>query len=161
LIVTATGLNMLVFGGVELAVDGHEVELPERMTYKGMMLSGVPNLALAFGYTNASWTLKCDLTCEYVCRLLNYMEAHGYRECRPSERDPSMPAEPFIDFSSGYVLRSIDKFPKQGARRPWRLHQNYALDILSLRFGSIEDSEMEFSRNEGAGPVEVGRELAA
>jgi monooxygenase len=161
LIVTATGLNMLVFGGVELAVDGREVELPERMTYKGMMLSGVPNLALAFGYTNASWTLKCDLTCEYVCRLLNYMEAHGYRECRPSERDPSMPEEPFIDFSSGYVLRAIDKFPKQGARAPWRLYQNYALDILSLRFGSVEDSEMKFSRNDGAAPVEVARELAA
>jgi monooxygenase len=160
LVVTATGLNMLVFGGVELAVDGREVELPERMTYKGMMLSGVPNLALAFGYTNASWTLKCDLTCEYVCRLLNYMDAHEYRECRPSERDPSMPEEPFIDFSSGYVLRAIDKFPKQGARAPWRLYQNYALDILSLRFGSIEDSAMEFSRN-GAAPVEVAQELAA
>jgi monooxygenase len=125
------------------------------------MLSGVPNLALAFGYTNASWTLKCDLTCEYVCRLLNYMEVHGYRECRPSERDPSIPEEPFIDFSSGYVLRAIDKFPKQGSRAPWRLYQNYALDVLSLRFGSIEDSEMEFSRNDGAAPVVLARELAA
>jgi cation diffusion facilitator CzcD-associated flavoprotein CzcO len=160
LIVTATGLNMLVFGGVELAVDGRRVELPERMTYKGMMLSGVPNLALAFGYTNASWTLKCDLTCEYVCRLLNYMDGHGYRECRPSERDPSMPEEPFVDFSSGYVLRAIDKFPKQGARAPWRLYQNYALDILSLRFGSVEDSAMEFSRN-GAAAAGVAQELAA
>jgi hypothetical protein len=89
------------------------------------------------------------------------MDAHGYRECRPSERDPSMPEEPFINFSSSYVLRSIDKFPKQGARAPWRLYQNYALDILSLRFGSIEDSEMEFSRNDRAAPAEVGPELAA
>jgi hypothetical protein len=151
---------MLAFGGMEIVVDGEQIELPQTMTYKGMMLSGVPNLALAFGYTNASWTLKCDLTCEYVCRLLNYMDAHGYRECRPSERDPSMPEEPFIDFSSGYVLRAIDKFPKQGARAPWRLYQNYALDILSLRFGSVEDSAMEFSRN-GAAMAGVAHELAA
>ena len=116
MIVTATGLNMLALGGMELAVDGREVELPETMGYKGMMFSGVPNMAFALGYTNASWTLKCDLTCEYVCRLLNHMDAHGYRQCVPRNRDPSVTEQPFIDFTSGYVLRSIDKFPKQGSK---------------------------------------------
>jgi monooxygenase len=108
------------------------------------MLSGVPNLAIALGYTNASWTLKCDLTCAYVCRLLNHMDAHGYRQCVP-RRDPSVAERPFIDFSSGYVLRSIDKFPKQGAKAPWRLYQNYPRDIMSLKFGALEDGAMEFS----------------
>jgi monooxygenase len=152
LIVTATGLNLLPLGGMQIAVDGREVELPETMGYKGMMLGGVPNLALALGYTNASWTLKCDLTCEYVCRMLNHMDEHGYRQCTPHNRDPSVTAEPFIDFTSGYVLRSIDKFPKQGSKPPWRLHQNYARDIFALRFGVIDDGAMVFSNP----VVEVG-----
>jgi monooxygenase len=146
LVVTATGLNLLALGGMQLAVDGREVELPETMSYKGMMLSGVPNMAMAIGYTNASWTLKCDLTCEYVCRLLNHMDEHGYRQCTPENRDPSVAELPFIDFSSGYVLRSIDQFPKQGSKAPWRLYQNYPLDIMSLKFGAIEDGAMQFSR---------------
>ncbi len=145
LIVTATGLNLLPLGGVALSVDGDDVELAEKLSYKGMMLNDVPNLAFAVGYTNASWTLKCDLTCEYVCRLLNHMDKHGYRICTPNNRDPSITEEPFIDFSSGYVLRSIDQFPKQGSRPPWRLHQNYARDILMLRFAAIEDDAMDFS----------------
>jgi monooxygenase len=136
LVVTATGLNMLALGGIALEVDGDPVELPETMTYKGMMLSGVPNMAFALGYTNASWTLKCDLTCEYVCRLLGHMDAHGYTQCMPT-RDPSVTEAPMIDFSSGYVQRAIDKFPKQGSKAPWRLYQNYALDILTLRRGQI------------------------
>jgi cation diffusion facilitator CzcD-associated flavoprotein CzcO len=144
-IVTATGLNLLVLGGMQIEIDGEEIELSRTMAYKGMMLSGVPNLALAIGYTNASWTLKCDLTCEYVCRLLGHMDEHGYRYCTPRNSDPSVTEQPFLDFSSGYVLRSIDKFPKQGSRAPWRLHQNYALDILSLKFGSLEDGALEFS----------------
>ena len=148
LVVTATGLNLLALGGMEIAVDGREVELAKTMSYKGMMLSGVPNFAFTAGYTNASWTLKCDLTHEYVCRLLRHMDEHGYRQCTPHNRDPSVAELPFIDFSSGYVLRSIDQFPKQGSKAPWRLHQNYALDIVSLKFGAIEDGAMEFS---GAG----------
>jgi cation diffusion facilitator CzcD-associated flavoprotein CzcO len=144
-IVTATGLNLLALGGAQLTVDGREIELPQTMGYKGMMLSGVPNMAFAIGYTNASWTLKCDLTCEYVCRLLNHMDAHGYRLCTPENRDPSVTELPFIDFSSGYVQRAIDKFPKQGSKAPWRLHQNYPLDILSLKLGSIEDGTMQFA----------------
>jgi cation diffusion facilitator CzcD-associated flavoprotein CzcO len=148
LIVTATGLQLLALGGIELAVDGRDVELSETMSYKGMMLSGVPNLAVALGYTNASWTLKCDLTCAYVCRLLNHMRDHGYRQCVP-RRDPSVPERPFIDFSSGYILRSIDEFPTQGSKAPWRLYQNYPRDILSLRFGALEDGAMEFSATGG------------
>jgi monooxygenase len=144
LIVTATGLELLALGGMEIAVDGREIVLSETMGYKGMMLSGVPNLAFALGYTNASWTLKCDLTCEYVCRLLRHMAEHSYDVCSP-RRDPAIAELPFIDFSSGYVQRSIDKFPKQGSRAPWRLHQNYALDILSLKLGAIEDGALQFS----------------
>jgi monooxygenase len=145
LVVTATGLNLVIFGGMEVAVDGREVEPAQTMSYKGMLLGDVPNLALTLGYTNASWTLKCDLTCEYVCRLLNHMAAHGYDVCT-ARRDPTVGELPFIDFSSGYILRAIDQFPKQGARAPWRLYQNYALDILSLKRGAIEDDVIEFSR---------------
>jgi len=145
LIVTATGLNLLALGGMRLTVDGRQVDLSQTMGYKGMMLGGVPNMAMTFGYTNASWTLKCDLTCRYVCRLLNHMDARGYRQCTPQNLDPSVTEEPFIDFSSSYVLRSIDKFPKQGSRAPWRLYQNYALDILTLKFGAIEDGTMQFA----------------
>jgi monooxygenase len=149
LVVTATGLNLLALGGMRIAVDGREVELSETMSYKGMMLSGVPNMALAVGYTNASWTLKCDLTHEYVCRLLNHMDEHGCRQCTP-RRDPTVAELPFIDFSSGYVQRSIDQFPKQGSKAPWRLHQNYALDIVSLRFGALDDGALEFSNSASA-----------
>ena len=149
LIVTATGLNLLPLGGLDLTVDGRQIELPKTMGYKGMMLSGVPNLAVALGYTNASWTLKCDLTCEYVCRLLNYMDQHGHRQCVP-KRDPSVEEEPFIDFNSGYVLRAIDRFPRQGSRPPWRLYQNYALDILALKLGAVDDGAMVFSSPEPA-----------
>ncbi len=146
-IVTATGLNLVALGGMEFSVDGKDVTLADTMSYKGMMLSGVPNMAFSVGYTNASWTLKCDLTCEYVCRLLNHMEEAGLRQCTPHNRDPRVSERPFIDFSSGYVLRSIDQFPKQGSKAPWRLHQNYPLDILNLRFGSVDDGVMEFSNS--------------
>jgi monooxygenase len=144
LIVTATGLNMLPLGGMDVAVDGSEVSIPKTMGYKGMMLSGVPNMAVALGYTNASWTLKCDLTCAYVCRLLKHMDENGYRQC-VAERDASVTEEPFIDFTSGYILRAIDKFPRQGSRAPWRLYQNYARDILALRYGALEDGALVFS----------------
>ena len=143
LIVTATGLQLLALGGAEIVVDGHEVELPETMSYKGMMLSGVPNLAIALGYTNASWTLKADLSCRYLCRLLNHMDEHGYRQCVP-RRDPSVAERPLIDFTSGYVRRSLHLFPKQGSKPPWRLHQNYPRDIMSLGFGALEDGAIEF-----------------
>jgi hypothetical protein len=123
-----------------------------------MMLSGVPNLALSFGYTNASWTLKCDLTCGFVCRLLNHMDEHGYDQCTPVSDDASIPQERFIDFSSSYVLRSIDEFPKQGSKAPWRVYQNYALDTLTLRYGAMEDGAMRFSRTPS--PVEAPEPVA-
>jgi monooxygenase len=137
-IVTATGLELLPLGGVELVVDGREVELPETMAYKAMMLSDVPNYAFAIGYTNASWTLKADLTSEYVCRLLAHMDKRGYRVAVP-RRDPDIAEEPLLDFTSGYVLRSLHKFPKQGSRAPWRVHQNYPKDVVALRYGSVAD----------------------
>jgi cation diffusion facilitator CzcD-associated flavoprotein CzcO len=156
IIVTATGLQLLPLGGLDVTVDGKPIDFSETVGYKGMMFSDVPNLAIAIGYTNASWTLKCDLTCEYMCRLLNYMDAHGYRQCTPRVKDPALETQPFIDLMSGYVLRSINKFPKQGTKAPWRLHQNYARDILLLRRGPLEDDGMEFSnRTPVAEPAEL------
>ncbi len=145
IIVTATGLNLQVMNGLTLTVDGRVVEPGRTLSYKGMMYEGVPNLASAFGYTNASWTLKCDLTCEYVCRLLNHMRRTGARQVTPRNSDPDMQTAPWLDFSSGYVTRAMEKFPKQGARAPWKLHQNYALDLLTLRYSRMEDGVLEFS----------------
>jgi cation diffusion facilitator CzcD-associated flavoprotein CzcO len=145
IIVTATGLVLQVLGGLEIAVDGRRIDFSSALTYKGMMYADVPNLASALGYTNASWTLKCDLTCEYVCRLINHMDRHGFRQCMPHNEDPSIAQLPSLDFSSGYVQRSIAKLPKQGSKRPWRLYQNYALDVVSLRFGKVDDGVMRYS----------------
>jgi monooxygenase len=145
IIVTATGLVLQLLGGMETVVDGRTIDFATTMNYKGMMYSDVPNLASAFGYTNASWTLKCDLTCEYVCRLLNYMDRHGYKQCMPHNVDPSIERLPALDFSSGYVQRALATLPKQGSRRPWRLFQNYAFDIVALRFGKIDDGVMKYS----------------
>jgi cation diffusion facilitator CzcD-associated flavoprotein CzcO len=136
IIVTATGLLLQVVGGLEISVDGRIVDFANTLTYKGMMYSDVP-ISPRRSATNASWTLKCDLTCEYVCRLLNYMDRNGYRQCMPHNLDPSITELPSLDFSSGYVQRSIAKMPKQGSKRPWRLYQNYALDIVTLRYGKM------------------------
>jgi cation diffusion facilitator CzcD-associated flavoprotein CzcO len=146
IIVTATGLELLVLGGMQLSVDDEPVKIPETLGYKGMMFSDVPNFALAAGYTNASWTLKCDLTSDYVCRLLSYMDKHGYQFCVPKINDPQMQRIPFLDLASGYVDRAIEQFPKQGTKAPWRLYQNYLLDILNLRIGSVRDKAMKFYR---------------
>src|SRR3712207_3219977 len=139
---------------MRLMVDGRDVAVPETVIYKGLMLSGVPNLAIALGYTNASWTLKCELICEYVCRLLNHMDAHGYVRATP-RADPSQPSRPLLDLTSGYVQRSIAAFPRQGAEDPWLVHQNYLRDIRLLRHGPVDDA-MEFARAGGAeaGPAE-------
>jgi len=144
-VITATGLNLLFLGDVRIAIDGEQPNMPETMTYKGMMLSDFPNFAFTLGYTNASWTLKGDLTAEYVCRLLNHMDAAGYRICRPKVTDPSVTEEPLLDFNSGYVLRSLEHLPKQGSKEPWKLRQNYPLDLRMLRRGQIEDGAMQFS----------------
>jgi cation diffusion facilitator CzcD-associated flavoprotein CzcO len=152
LIVTATGLTLRFFGGLQVDVDGQRVVPHDTMIYKGMMFSGVPNVAFAFGYTNASWTLKCDLTSAYVARLLNHMDRHGYTTACP-ERDPAVSEIPFVDFSSGYVQRHLHELPTQGETRPWRLYQNYALDILTMRHGKLDDPAMRFTR----GAVTEGR----
>jgi cation diffusion facilitator CzcD-associated flavoprotein CzcO len=150
-IITATGLNLQLLGGMSLAVDGEPVDLSQTVGYKGMMFSGVPNLAVTLGYTNASWTLKGDLCAEYVCRVLNHMDANGHGRVTPLAPDPALPTHPFLDLESGYVLRSLAALPKQGDRTPWRLHQNYARDILMLRRGAIEDDAIVFARaGEGA-----------
>jgi cation diffusion facilitator CzcD-associated flavoprotein CzcO len=145
-IVTATGLNMKLMSGLQLVVDGKQVDMSTTMAYKGMMYSDIPNLASAFGYTNASWTLKCDLTSEYVCRLINYMDEHGYTQCTPRRTDPTVVEEPAIDFSSGYVQRALHTLPRQGSKTPWRLHQNYALDLMGVRYSSVDDGTMKFTR---------------
>jgi cation diffusion facilitator CzcD-associated flavoprotein CzcO len=144
-IVTATGLNMLLLGGLQLSVDGAPADLPNSVAYKGMMISGVPNFALAVGYTNASWTLRCDLIAQYVCRMLNHMSANGYEVAMPVA-PPHGPLSPLIDLQSGYVLRSLDQLPKQGPAAPWRVRQNYPRDRFMLRHGPIEDQGIRFSR---------------
>ena len=159
IVVTATGLQLLALGGIELTVDGTPVRLPETMAYKGMMLSGVPNFAFTIGYTNASWTLKADLVSEFVCRLLKHMDARGYDTCVPVSDDPSVTEQPLLDFAAGYVLRSIDQFPKAGSRAPWRLAQNYARDVVTLRHGKIDDGSMRFTaRISGGTRRGAGRE---
>jgi monooxygenase len=144
-IVTATGLNVLALGGMALTVDGAPVDLGRTVAYKGMMLSGVPNLAMIIGYSNASWTLKADLVCGYVCRLLHHMDRHGYQVCTP-EAPHFADLDPIIDLRSGYVLRSVDALPKQGPAAPWRLHQNYPRDVLLLRHGRLEDEGVRLTR---------------
>ena len=126
-------------------MDGEVVDLPSKLTYKGMMLEGVPNFALAVGYTNASWTLKCDLTCDYVTRLLNHMRDADLRQCMPVNRDASVTAQPLLGLSSGYVTRSADRFPKQGSKFPWQVHQSYLRDYRALKMSGIEDDAMVFS----------------
>jgi cation diffusion facilitator CzcD-associated flavoprotein CzcO len=149
IIVTATGLVLRLFSGMQLVVDSTPVELPKMFVYKGMMFSDIPNLAFAVGYTNASWTLKCDLTAEYVCRLLNHMDHHGYDICTPRVNDPDIGEEPVIDFNSGYVLRALHTLPRQGSKTPWRLHQNYMKDLRMMRYGRVDDGTMEFQAVSG------------
>ena len=153
-IVTATGLEVKMLSGVTPVVDGVPVEIGKVLQYKGMMFSDVPNLAFTFGYTNASWTLKADLVAMYLCRLLNTMKKRGLRQATPRVGDETVTPEPFVDFSSGYIQRAADQLPKQGNRKPWRLNQNYALDVMALRFGSVDDS-MEYSN-----PVPKARQAA-
>ncbi len=145
IIVTATGLVLEPFGGVGLSVDGKSVEIGQTLAYKGVMFSGVPNFASVFGYINASWTLKADLISRYVCRLLNYMERKGLRQVTPVSREQAAPA-PFVEnFSSGYMQRALASWPKQGARPPWRVYQNYLRDIISLRWAPVNNSGLQFS----------------
>ncbi len=146
IIVTATGLKLKIMAGLALVVDGEVVDLSTKMTYKGMMYNDVPNLAQAFGYTNASWTLKCDLTSEYVCRILNYMDANGFASCRATINDPGVERIPVLDFKSTYIVRELDKLPSQGSKHPWRLHQNYFKDLSMLRYSRLDDGTLMFEK---------------
>jgi monooxygenase len=143
-IVTATGLTMKLMSGVELIVDGITVDLAKTLSYKGMMYSDIPNLVSAFGYTNASWTLKSELIAQYVCRLLNYMDQHGYAQCTPRRSDGAVVEDPMLPLTSGYVQRAIHMLPRQGTRKPWKMYQNYVRDLVSLRFNRLDDGTMEF-----------------
>jgi monooxygenase len=144
-IVTATGLNLLPLGGMALSIEGKPVDVPGTVSYKGMMISGVPNLTMVIGYTNASWTLKADLVNRYVCRLLKHLDAEGYASATPVA-PPEGADQPFLDLASGYVQRSVASLPRQGRRTPWRLHQNYLRDVGLLRRGPLDDEGMTFQR---------------
>jgi len=157
LVVTATGLELQLMGGAELVVDGEPVAPGRALSYKGAMCSDVPNLAAVFGYTNASWTLKADLIALFVCRLLGHMERRGYWRCTPRNRDPAMPRLPPVDFTSGYFQRAMDRLPHQGPRRPWRIYQNYLLDLVAYRLAPLEDGVLEFA----APPPPAGGLMAA
>lgn len=145
-VVTATGLNLLLFGGMRLSVDGVEVDPATRLTYKGFMLSGVPNLAFAIGYTNASWTLKIDLVVHYVARLLRHADRHGFRSVVPIAPERPGPTSPLIDLTSGYVSRGVHLMPRQGSRSPWRMHQNYPRDVWLMRHSTLTRDGMQFGR---------------
>jgi monooxygenase len=149
IIVTATGLKLQLLSDVAFSVDDEQRDLSKALSYKAMMFGDVPNLSYTFGYTNASWTLKADLTAGYLCRLLNYMERNGQDIAMP-RRDPNVKEVPFLDFTSGYVQRALDILPKQGATQPWKVTQNYAKDLATLRYGKVEDGVMHFSKRRGA-----------
>ena len=148
IVVTATGLVLQLFGGIAIEVDGRRIDAAKHLSFKGAMLSDVPNLALAFGYTNASWTLKCDLTARYVCRLLRYMDRKGYAACTPRVIGDQGDPEPMLDFTSGYVQRAAAILPRQGAKAPWRVHQNYVRDLMAFTFGKVADPALRFTRRQ-------------
>jgi monooxygenase len=160
-VVTATGLNVVAFGGMTLSVDGVPVHLPDTLAYKGLMLSGVPNFAYVIGYTNSSWTLKVGLLCEHFCRLLRYMDARGYDTCRPEPADPSMPTRPVLDFAAGYIQRVIDQLPRQGNRPPWRTSTSYHSDVKVLRRGAVDDAELRFTSAGAADPTAAAEATVA
>ncbi|BBZ20974.1 flavin-containing monooxygenase [Mycolicibacterium gadium] len=150
IIVTATGLNIQLLGGMSLTVDGTPVDLADSVAYKAMMLSGVPNFAFAFGYTNSSWTLKVGLLCEHFCRLLSHMDAQGYDIARADVVEDGMATRPMLDLSAGYVQRALDRLPKQGDGDPWRVSMNYYYDVEMLREGSVVDPHLQFASSEQA-----------
>jgi len=153
IVVTATGLEMRLLGGIALTLDGAPVNVADRFSYKGMMLSDVPNLFLSFGYTNASWTLKCDLTSRYVCRLIRHMDRRDYRICVPRLGTAGMERRPMLDFSSTYVRRAEGILPAQGPRAPWRVHQNYLKDLAQMSLRPVADAAMEFRKGGSVTPL--------
>ena len=135
---------MEVMSNIDLFIDDKAINPADLVCYRGMMFSNLPNFAMFIGYTNASWTLKTDLTATYACRLLNHMKATNTTQCTPRITDPNMETEPIMDFSSGYVLRALDSLPKQGAKSPWKLYQNYIYDVFNFRHSSLKDNILEF-----------------
>jgi cation diffusion facilitator CzcD-associated flavoprotein CzcO len=162
IVVTATGLNLLAFGGVQLTVDGRDVALSDTLVYKAMMLSDVPNFAFAIGYTNSSWTLKVDLVCSFLTRILAEMDRTGADTVTPHNDDPGMPTRPLLDFGAGYVQRSVHEFPRQGSRPPWQLAMSYAADqkIIGPQ-GTVQDPELKFSRSADVAEPEPEPAVAA
>jgi monooxygenase len=146
LVITATGLRLKMLGGARITVDGRPLDVPDTLSYKGMMLSGVPNLAMAMGYTNASWTLKCELIARQVCRILNHMRADRLDVCMPVLDGNAGETRPALDLNSGYVQRAEGQLPRQGSRKPWRIYQNYLLDLLSLKLAPLHDGALRFAR---------------
>ena len=149
-IVTATGLKLKPFGGFAMTVDGAEVKLHDTMAYKALMLSDVPNFVFTIGYTNASWTLKADLVSEFFCRVINYMDDHGYDTVEPTHPGNSVDERPLMDFTPGYVLRALDYLPKSGSRAPWRLKQNYFIDLRTIRHGKVDEESLLFTKHRAA-----------
>jgi cation diffusion facilitator CzcD-associated flavoprotein CzcO len=158
IVVSATGLKLLALGGLEVSVDGRAVDIGDTLAYRAMMLDGVPNLGWVIGYTNLSWTLRCNLTCAYICRLINHMDAHDYDYCVPRLDDHAIERQPFVDLKSGYILRAIESFPKQGPEPPWRGYQNYMRDLRYIGRAPLEDGVLRF---EHAGPTVADSPLAA
>jgi cation diffusion facilitator CzcD-associated flavoprotein CzcO len=146
LVVAATGLTVKLMGGIRIVIDGELLSAAGRLVYKGMMLEGVPNLVFAFGYTNASWTLKCDLTARYMCRLLRHMDRRGHRIAVPRLADPAVAREPLLDFTSTYIRRHAAELPVRGSKAPWRMPQDYLYDLATFRFSRLADGAMEFRR---------------
>ncbi len=154
-VVTATGLDLVFLGGMSLVVDGEPVDPADRLTYRGMMLEGVPNLAVAIGYTNASWTLKAELICDYTCRVLTHLHRSGLRQCTPVDRGATTDRQPLLGLTSGYVQRAVDRFPKQGTRPPWLLHQSYLRDYREMRRAPVDDGSLVFSNRAPAPAAEA------
>lgn len=144
IIVTATGLKIQIMGGVQAKIDGKIIDTGKLKAYKGVMFSDIPNMALAVGYTNASWTLKCDLNCQFVAKLLNYMDKNGYTTCTPRFDPNEFEVEPLLDFDAGYIKRALDVLPQQGSEAPWKVYQNYVKDIFSLKYGNVNDKYLEY-----------------
>jgi monooxygenase len=145
-IITATGLRMQMLGGLQLSLDGQPVDIAQKYMYKGAMLEDVPNFVTVFGYTNSSWTLKAELISDYACRVLRYMDEHDYAICVPRNHDPDLQPRPFVNLSAGYVLRAQDELPRQAQKEPWRVHQNYLLDLRLLRYKKVDDGVLVFTR---------------
>ena len=146
IIVSATGLDLNFLGNVAVSVDNEVVEPANLLNYKGMMYSGIPNLMASFGYTNASWTLRCDLTSRFLTRMVNYMDRKGLSQVRPTPDGSDIEVEPLLDFSSGYITRKSAELPKQGSIKPWVMYQNYIADIFLVKFGALRDRGLKFSK---------------